>query len=61
MAGLAGQIGYAEKAVTFVDNHDTFVQGSAFLEITYQKLTLIYYTSWNSMCFCATLLWRFLY
>lgn len=31
MAGLAGQFGYAEKAVTFVDNHDTFVQGSAFL------------------------------
>jgi hypothetical protein len=25
MNGLAGQIGYAEKAVTFVDNHDTFV------------------------------------
>ena len=31
MAGLAGQIGFSEKAVTFVDNHDTFVQGSAFL------------------------------
>ena len=31
MAGLAGQIGYAEKAVTFVDNHDTFVGKEAFL------------------------------
>lgn len=31
MAGLAGQFGFAEKAVTFVDNHDTFVQNSAFL------------------------------
>ena len=31
MAGLAGQIGFSEKAVTFVDNHDTFVKGSAFL------------------------------
>ena len=30
MAGLAGQYGYSEKAVTFVDNHDTFVHGSAF-------------------------------
>lgn len=30
MAGLAGQFGYAEKAVTFVDNHDTFVHNSAF-------------------------------
>ena len=31
MAGLAGQFGYAEKAVTFVDNHDTFVGKEAFL------------------------------
>ena len=31
MAGLAGQNGFSEKAVTFVDNHDTFVKGSAFL------------------------------
>lgn len=31
MAGLAGQYGFSEKAVTFVDNHDTFVHGSAFL------------------------------
>lgn len=30
MAGLAGQSGFSDKAVTFVDNHDTFVQGSAF-------------------------------
>jgi hypothetical protein len=30
MAGLAGQFGYAEKAVTFVDNHDTFVGKEAF-------------------------------
>lgn len=31
MAGLAGVFGYAEYAVTFVDNHDTFVHGSAQL------------------------------
>lgn len=31
MAGLAGQFGFAEKAVTFVDNHDTFSHPSAFL------------------------------
>ncbi|MDO4225281.1 MAG: chitobiase/beta-hexosaminidase C-terminal domain-containing protein, partial [Bergeyella zoohelcum] len=31
MAGLSGQYGFAEKAVTFVDNHDTFSQPSAFL------------------------------
>lgn len=30
MAGLAGKFGYAESAVTFVDNHDTFVHNSAF-------------------------------
>lgn len=30
MAGLAGEYGFAEKAVTFVDNHDTFVHNSAF-------------------------------
>lgn len=30
MAGLAGQYGFAEKAVTFVDNHDTFALSSAF-------------------------------
>ena len=32
MAGLAGQYGYADKAVTFVDNHDTFVHPSAFVK-----------------------------
>lgn len=31
MAGLAGQFGYSEKAVTFVDNHDSFALGSAIL------------------------------
>ena len=31
MNGLAGQIGYSEKAVTFVDNHDTFVKTEAIL------------------------------
>lgn len=31
MAGLAGQYGFSEKAVTFVDNHDTFVHDSSFL------------------------------
>lgn len=30
MAGLAGQFGYADKAVTFVDNHDTFVHDSSY-------------------------------
>ena len=34
MAGLAGQYGFAEKAVTFVDNHDTFSQSSAFVTPT---------------------------
>lgn len=29
MAGLAGTFGYSDYAVTFVDNHDTFVHGSA--------------------------------
>ena len=29
MAGLAGVSGYSDYAVTFVDNHDTFVHGSA--------------------------------
>jgi hypothetical protein len=61
MAGLAGQIGISEKAVTFVDNHDTFVQGSAFLEITYLKLTLIFLLTLEFHVFCATLLWRNLY
>lgn len=28
--GLAGQFGYADKAVTFVDNHDTFVKPGSF-------------------------------
>lgn len=28
--GLAGQYGYADKAVTFVDNHDTFVKPGSF-------------------------------
>ncbi len=31
MAGLAGQYEFSEKAVTFVDNHDTFVHDSSFL------------------------------
>lgn len=31
MAGLAGQYGFAEKAITFVDNHDTFVHDTSFL------------------------------
>lgn len=31
MNGLAGQYGYSEKAVTFVDNHDTFVKTEAIL------------------------------
>jgi len=29
--GLAGQFGYADKAVTFVDNHDTFVKSGSFV------------------------------
>jgi hypothetical protein len=29
--GLAGQFGYADKAVTFVDNHDTFVKPGSFI------------------------------
>ncbi len=29
--GLAGQFGYADKAVTFVDNHDTFVKAGSFV------------------------------
>lgn len=37
MAGLAGQYGFAEKAVTFVDNHDTFVHNSAFLGVNIPK------------------------
>lgn len=37
MAGLAGQYGFSEKAVTFVDNHDTFVHGSAFLSSNISK------------------------
>ena len=28
--GLAGQFGFADKAVTFVDNHDTFVKPGSF-------------------------------
>ncbi|WP_269222884.1 starch-binding protein [Flavobacterium sp. IMCC34518] len=28
--GLAGQFGYADKSVTFVDNHDTFVKAGSF-------------------------------
>jgi len=28
--GLAGQFGYADKSVTFVDNHDTFVKPGSF-------------------------------
>lgn len=34
MAGLAGQYGYADKAVTFVDNHDSFVHTSSFQGVT---------------------------
>lgn len=37
MAGLAGQYGFADKAVTFVDNHDTFVHNSAFLGVNIPK------------------------
>ena len=29
--GLAGQFGYADKAVTFIDNHDTFVKSGSFV------------------------------
>ncbi len=29
--GLAGQYGYADKAVTFIDNHDTFVKPGSFV------------------------------
>jgi len=29
--GLAGQFGYADKAVTFIDNHDTFVKPGSFV------------------------------
>lgn len=29
--GLAGQFGYADKAVTFLDNHDTFVMPGSFV------------------------------
>lgn len=29
--GLAGQFGYADKSVTFVDNHDTFVKAGSFV------------------------------
>jgi hypothetical protein len=32
--GLAGQFGYADKAVTFVDNHDTFVKPGSFVTTT---------------------------
>jgi hypothetical protein len=32
--GLAGQFGYADKAVTFVDNHDTFVLPGSFVTTT---------------------------
>ena len=28
--GLSGQFGYADKAVTFIDNHDTFVKPGSF-------------------------------
>lgn len=37
MAGLAGQFGFAEKAVTFVDNHDTFVHTSSFWGVQIPK------------------------
>lgn len=29
--GLSGQFGYADKAVTFIDNHDTFVKPGSFV------------------------------
>ncbi len=29
--GLAGQFGFADKAVTFIDNHDTFVKPGSFV------------------------------
>jgi hypothetical protein len=32
--GLAGQFGFADKAVTFVDNHDTFVLPGSFVTTT---------------------------
>lgn len=32
--GLAGQYGYADKAVTFIDNHDTFVKPGSFVTST---------------------------
>ena len=32
--GLAGQFGFADKAVTFVDNHDTFVLSGSFVTTT---------------------------
>ena len=34
MAGLAGQIGYDNKAVTFVDNHDTFTSDADYVSGT---------------------------
>lgn len=37
MAGLAGQYGYSEKAVTFIDNHDTFVKSEAVLGANIMK------------------------
>ena len=30
--GLSGQFGFADKAVTFVDNHDTFVKSGNFVQ-----------------------------
>lgn len=33
--GLAGQYGYADKAVTFIDNHDTFVKPGSFVTSDY--------------------------
>ena len=37
MAGLAGQYGFSEKAVTFIDNHDTFVKPEAILGANLMK------------------------
>lgn len=37
MPGIAGQIGYDNKAVTFVDNHDTFTKTEAILDNNIMK------------------------
>ena len=42
MGGLAGMFGYASKAVTFVDNHDTFNSNTAKLTDTYIQQAYAY-------------------